>query len=200
MLSIITHTINNNIDNKKLYEKNIIDSICTYNDNNNYFIALQNPNRNIKLDDIINLIPPTFDNFADIYNKDHNLVILYNTKYNKLLFYEEIIINNDYIQLICFKDNIIFINILFDKKYTQCLKKIFEILDNLSKKIILNNYRLIITGNFTSNIYNKLNIIIEKLYNIKNKSKNKYDNIFDNYNNIIDYIKFNEIFYYAKLN
>ena len=195
MFNIITHTINNNIDDNKLYNKKIIDFLCI--DNN--IITLQNPNKNIKLDDIINIVSPTFDNFAEIFNKDHNLVILYNTNNNKLLFRDEIIINNNYIQLICFQENFIIINVLFNNKYNQSILKIYEILNNISKNIKLNNYRLIITGNFKSNIYNKFNIIINKLYNIKNICINKYDNIYDNYNNIINYIKLNEIIYYAQL-
>ena len=195
MFNIITHTINNNIDDNKLYNKKIIDFLCI--DNN--IITLQNSNKNIKLDDIIKIVSPTFDNFAEIFNKDHNLVILYNTNNNKLLFRDEIIINNNYIQLICFQENFIIINVLFNNKYNQSILKIYEILNNISKNIKLNNYRLIITGNFKSNIYNKFNIIINKLYNIKNICINKYDNIYDNYNNIINYIKLNEIIYYAQL-
>ena len=196
MFNVKTHTINNNIDDNKLYNKKIIDFLCM--DNNN-IITLQNPNKNIKLDDIINLLSPTFDNFAEIFNKDHNLVILYNTNNNKLLFRDEIIINNNYIQLICFQENFIIINVLFNNKYNQSIYKIYKILYNLSKNIKLNNYRLIITGNFKSDIYNKFNIIINKLFNIKNICINKYDNIYDNHNNIINYIKLNDIIYYAQL-
>jgi len=189
MIGFITHSINNNIINEKLYYNSIIQLISSKYNNNNYFIALQNTNKNNYLEKIINLLPPEFDNFADLYNKEKNLVILYNTEYNKLLYHKDFIINNNYIQIVCFKEIFIFINILFCDNYKKFLQYIYNILNKLSKKINVCNYKIIINGNFTNHINKKLNFIINNIYNKKQSD----------YKHIINYIKLNDLIYYGEL-
>jgi hypothetical protein len=200
-----SRTLNNNtiIDINK-YQKEIIDILIEkYNNNNSFFIILQNYNDNINLQTILNMLPDQFDNFAEIFNKNKNLVILFNTKYNKILFKEDLKIDSDnYIQFLCFFENIIIINILNNLNYTLCLIKIYKFITKISKKINLDNYRFIIVGNFTNTIYNKLKLILIKFINISDDNISTYDNLYDSLNNVISYEKIpneNDILIHAEL-
>jgi archaellum biogenesis ATPase FlaH len=115
-------------------EKNIVDIIIN-NTTSDIFLV----NTNCIINNILNMLPHNFDNFADITNNE-NLLILYNTKIIKVL-YRSITLDH--------------ILIIIDSKLIIFIININHILLNIIKKLIklVNNNKIIIST-IHLNIYN----------------------------------------------
>lgn len=126
-------------------EKNIIDIIIN-NDSDIFFV-----NTNSIINNILNMLPSNFDNFAEITN-NKNLLILYDTKIIKVLYRS---ITLDHILIIIDSNLIIFIiNINY-------------ILLNIIKKLIklVNNNKMIISTIYLNIYNNDLNLNLMKITN-----------------------------------
>jgi hypothetical protein len=132
-------------DNEKQIVNIINDSAI--NDKFIFFI-----NTNSKIEKIVNILPPKFDDYADISN-NNNLLILYNTHLHKVIYRN---ITNDYILIIIDHKLFIFINNI-NKKLINLIKKFIKLVNNNSiniSEIFLNfcnnelqNYLLMLTNN-----------------------------------------------------
>ena len=132
------------------------------NDNNKHTIDLIDKINNIdifffffspigEINNFINILPNKFDNYADITN-NKNLLILYNTTCNKIIYR---IITNEYILIIIDCTLLIFIN--------EINKNLINIIKKLIILSIKNN--IIISKIFLNSITDKLNNYLIKLSN-----------------------------------
>ena len=139
--------INDNINN----EKYIVNKIC--NLINTHIILI---NTKSKINNILEMLPYEFDNYADITN-NNNLLILYNTSHIKVIFR---FITNEFILFIIKNKLIIFINEI-NLKLIKIIKKIIKLINN--NNILITNIILNINNNtinyYLSKITNNINII-----------------------------------------
>jgi len=133
----------NNNNNKK-----IIDLIDKINNIDIYFFLITPIN---EINNFINILSNKFDNYADITN-NNNLLILYNTICNKIIYR---IITNEYILIIIDSTLLILIN--------EINKKLINIIKKLIILSIKNN--IVISKIFVNTITDKLNNYLIKLSN-----------------------------------
>ena len=129
---------------------NIIDNL----DNINFFFIKTKCNIN----NILNKLPPKFDNYADIHN-NNDLLILYNTENNKVKYR---LIKDEFILIISLNKLIILINNIITIKLINIIKKLNK-LKNMDKlyidEIYINIDNIDNISNYLSNISNNIIII-----------------------------------------
>jgi hypothetical protein len=134
------------INNTKYIDREIVEIIDNL-DNINFFFIKTDCNIN----NILNKLPPKFDNYADIHN--NNLLILYNTQNNKVKYR---LIKNEFILIISLKKLIIFINNIITNELLNIIKKLIK-LKNMKQlyidEIYINTNNI---NNYLSNISNKI--------------------------------------------
>jgi len=141
--------INNYINN------NLIDLL--YNNNyqyNNTYLILEHDSYSV--DELLTKLPNNLDNYAEIYNENKKLLILYNTSCNKLVKF----INNFFYQILFFKynDNIICILNIHIIESDPMIIDIIKII----KKYIKKNQQIIICYSNKLNI-NTIKILLQEL-------------------------------------
>ena len=141
------------INDTKYVDKEIVEIIDNLNNINFFFIKTD-----CNINNILNKLPPKFDNYADIHN--NNLLILYNTQNNKVQYR---LIKNEFILIISLKKLIIFINNIITNELINIIKKLIK-LKNM-RNIYIDEIYININNinNYLSNISNKIIIISDSL-------------------------------------